>query len=65
MRDMFEELSRLLNYTEAKHELINSGLKNAIKRPHNLYTIKDDELKLSQHLLRKTTLKCVYLKTIF
>ena len=43
MRDMFEELSRLLNYTEAKHELINSGLKNAIKRPHNLYTIKDDD----------------------
>ena len=41
--DMFEQLNAMFNSRAGDHSLNTYGLKHVIKRPHNLYTIKDND----------------------
>lgn len=52
--DMFEQMNALFNYSNDRR-LNNNGLKYAIKRPHNLYTIKDKDGKIIQYKLDVVT----------
>lgn len=53
--DMFEQLNAMFNSRAGDHSLNTYGLKHVIKRPHNLYTIKDDNGNIISYKLDVVT----------
>lgn len=51
--DMFESIAALSKYSGG--QVANNGLKHAIKRPHNLYAIKDENDVITKYKLEVVT----------
>lgn len=53
--DMLDMWNAFAQYPLTKKPFENEGLKHLIKRPHNIYTIKDDDGNITSYRIEVTT----------